>query len=240
MIPTPALSEDHPFWGWTDLALILGAILPIGLASIFVTRLIANLGAPLSLAATAILIQFLAYGLLFVVIYLIFRLRYSRPLWRSLGFTGTPALTLRYLLLGPVVALAIGALGVLLKTPDINVPLMEMLNTPEAIALVGLFAVTLGPVCEELLFRGLLYPLLAKPLGPIAAILIAAAPFALLHGPQYGWSWRHVVLIGLAGSAFGWVRYKTGSTLAASALHSTYNLAFLVAFLLKGDTQPKC
>jgi membrane protease YdiL (CAAX protease family) len=110
-------------------------------------------------------------------------------------------------------------------------PIEELLKDRTSVIFVGLIAVTLAPVCEELIFRGFLQPLLSRSLGPALGILIAASPFALLHGPEYGWSWRHVALIGLAGVGFGWARYKTGSTAAAAAMHSTYNLTIFAGYL---------
>jgi membrane protease YdiL (CAAX protease family) len=57
---------------------------------------------------------------------------------------------------------------------------------------------------------------------------MAAVPFGLLHLQQYGNSWRHVLLITLAGAAFGWMRYRTGSTKAAVIMHAAYNGVFFV------------
>ena len=99
--------------------------------------------------------------------------------------------------------------------------------------LVAFFAVVLGPVFEELLFRGFLLPLLQRALGAWLGILLAAAGFALLHGAQYQWSWKHLLLVGLAGAAFGLARYKTGSTAAAALLHGGYNLTFFVGYLIQ-------
>ncbi len=107
-----------------------------------------------------------------------------------------------------------------LKTPEIQMPIKNLLSDRSSIVLVGLFAVTLGPLCEELAFRGFLLPLVARSLGPVAGVLISALPFAILHGPQYSWSWRHVVLITLAGSAFGWMRLHSRSTLTATLMHA--------------------
>jgi membrane protease YdiL (CAAX protease family) len=58
-----------------------------------------------------------------------------------------------------------------------------------------------------------------------------------MHGPQYGWSWQHVVLVGVAGVVFGMVRHKTGSTAAAAAIHATYNLTFFAAFVFQRGKQ---
>jgi membrane protease YdiL (CAAX protease family) len=40
-----------------------------------------------------------------------------------------------------------------------------------------------------------------------------------------------MTLVGLAGAAFGFVRYKTGSTAAATILHSCFNLTQFLAYL---------
>jgi membrane protease YdiL (CAAX protease family) len=85
---------------------------------------------------------------------------------------------------------------------------------------------------EEIFFRGLLQQSATRSLGPIAGILIGAVPFALLHGPQYAWSWRHVLMIAAAGSAFGWWRMRTGSTGASSLMHAVYNGVFVAGFLV--------
>jgi len=39
-----------------------------------------------------------------------------------------------------------------------------------------------------------------------AGVLAATIPFGLLHFQEYGNSWRHAVLIALAGASFGWMR----------------------------------
>jgi membrane protease YdiL (CAAX protease family) len=91
----------------------------------------------------------------------------------------------------------------------------------------------LGPLFEELLFRGFLQPLLQRALGPWPAIFLAATGFAVLHGAQYKWSWQHLLLVGWAGVAFGYARYTTGSTAAAALLHGGYNLTFFVGYLIQ-------
>jgi membrane protease YdiL (CAAX protease family) len=232
--------ERQPFWGYFDLVLLLAAVVPALALSTATLVAVSALAGPLRRATSALFLQFFAYGLWFLALYAILRLRYGKPFWASLGWGAPPGAISRGLLLGPVLALSIALLGHLLRTPDMHVPMMDLLDSPEAIALVGIFAVTLGPFCEELIFRGFLMPLLARTFGSLLAIVIAATPFALLHGPQYAWSWRHVLLIGLAGAAFGWYRQRTGSTSAAAALHATYNLTFFTGFLLtQGDKLPQ-
>jgi Predicted metal-dependent membrane protease len=129
-----------------------------------------------------------------------------------------------------LLALVVGLLGFVLKTPMIESPMQELMRDPRSAAAVAFLAVTLGPICEELIFRGLLLPLLAHSLGAPAAIVLSAIPFALLHGPQYGWVWQTIVLVTVAGIAFGYVRQRTGSTAIAALTHATYNGTFLFAW----------
>jgi membrane protease YdiL (CAAX protease family) len=60
---------------------------------------------------------------------------------------------------------------------------------------------------------------------------LGAIPFGLLHFQEYGNSWRHAVLIAMAGASFGWMRQATGSTRASAIMHASYNaLFFFVLF----------
>ena len=87
------------------------------------------------------------------------------------------------------------------------------------------------PLVEELVFRGFLQPLLARDIGAAAAIVVANIPFGILHYWEYGKSWRHVVVIMVAGIAFGCMRQKTGSTRASALMHAAYNALFFYALL---------
>ena len=237
---TQAAIQPDPFWDYLDLLLFLLALAPAFLLAAGVTAGVNWLAGPLSRTLAALLLQFSLYGFWFAGLYAIFRVRHQQPFWESLAWGAPRRVMTRSLLAGPLLALAVGVLGKLLNTPDTQVPLMELLDSPMSIALVGFFAVTLGPLCEELAFRGFLLPLLRRSFGAAVAIVVAALPFALLHGPQYAWSWRHVLLIGLAGAVFGVVRHITGSTGAATLMHATYNLAFFTGFLAThGDKLPK-
>jgi membrane protease YdiL (CAAX protease family) len=110
--------------------------------------------------------------------------------------------------------------------------MQDLMNAPGAALWIAIFAVSVGPALEEIFFRGLLQPVAVRSAGAVAGVLIGAVPFALLHGPQYGWSWRHVLLIALAGSGFGWWRLRTQSTGASTLMHAGYNCVLVVGYLL--------
>jgi membrane protease YdiL (CAAX protease family) len=180
-------------------------------------------------AAGVLLEQFVGYFFLFLILLVIFRFQYGRPFWQSLGWK--PFRTPPILLVagGWLTAVAVLGIGVLIRTPNTDNALAELMQDRISILLVGAFGVTLGPLAEELAFRGFAQPLLVKSFGAAAGILLASLPFGVLHFAQYGNSWRHVLLITAAGSAFGWMRHWTGSTKAATLMHSAYNAFFFVS-----------
>jgi len=94
--------------------------------------------------------------------------------------------------------------GALMRIPDNDSPMKALLSDPVSILMIAVIGTTLAPVCEEIVFRGFLQPLLVRSFGAAPGILLAAAAFGLMHLQEYGYSWRHALLIGLAGASFGW------------------------------------
>jgi membrane protease YdiL (CAAX protease family) len=183
-------------------------------------------------------VQSLFYILLMGALWFVVSLRHRRPFWQSLSWRFPFRGMIFAAMLGPALAISVGVLGLALKAPRIRMPFDDVLTGTVSIVLLGLFVGVLGPVFEELLFRGFLYPLLVRSIGVWPAIVAAAAPFALLHGPQYQWSWQHLLLVGYAGVIFGWMRMSTGSTAAAAFTHATYNLFFYAAFVAQSTRPP--
>lgn len=224
-----------PFWTWGDLVLFLCLLIPCFLVSSLITAGIMALLhlKPVNQLAAAIPAQFLGYGFSLVALWMLLKTRYHAPLWRSLGWIWEGAMVIPMLAGGVALAIVVALASVALKTKPVKSPMEELLNDPVSALSLAFFAVTLGPVCEEVLFRGLLQPLAVRSLGVVLGIVTAAVPFALLHGPQYLWSWQHVVLILVAGCMFGLTRYKTGSTALAACMHAGYNFTFFALVIFQ-------
>ena len=240
--PPPPPPEKYPFWNYLDVLaagavavqLLLIVLLPIQLLFLIKGWNLAGKVVPLLLA------QFLFYLLWFLFLYGWIRLRYGRPFWRSLAWVVPrqglwSSFTWGLLTAGFVIGL--GAVVGYFWPLRSQVPLLELLRDRVSMVLVGAFAVTLGPLCEELAFRGFLQPLLVRSLTAVPGILLTALLFASLHGSEYGWSWQHLLLITVAGVAFGWMRHRSGSTATSAAMHSAYNLAFFVVALAQRTPQ---
>lgn len=241
--PSPPVSpasapERYPFWSYLDLAIFLSLALPCLMIAALFIKAVLLVGAfrPPPKVLELLPTQFLGYGLWFGALYVWLKVRYGRPFWRSLGWMEPPRPLGRYAAGGALLAISVVLLGLALRTPNIDMPIKELLADRLSVLLVGLFAITLGPLFEELMFRGFLLPLLVRSLGVAAGVILTALPFALLHGPQYAWSWRHLLLITLAGVGFGWVRWRSGSTLAATVAHAAYNAMFFLTLLAQKET----
>jgi membrane protease YdiL (CAAX protease family) len=231
----PETRNQKPFWNYLDLGFFISLLLP----SLFVAALLVKAMSPILPFGNpfqALLGQLIAYVLIFTSLYLLLHLRYGQPFWHSLGWTFPIAAVTASFLAGPLLAITIGLIGNILQTPEVPLPFQKMLDNRPTVALFAIFVVVLGPLCEELAFRGFLMPLLVRSFGPATGIIATGFLFGSLHGPEYGWHWQHALLISVAGMVFGWVRYRTGSTAAAVAMHSTYNLTQFAAFLVQNRT----
>lgn len=180
--------------------------------------------------------QLLLYIFLYFALWLIIKVKYDRPVWTSLGWKSSRIASWQAFAGGCALSFVVGLLGSALRTPQIKSPFDRFLHSPGWIALFGLFAVFLGPVFEELVFRGFVQPLLSRDLGNLAGILLTAFAFGFLHGPEYG-AWQFVALITAAGACFGWVRAWTGSLVPAVVMHAGFNTVFFVAALTQNHIQ---
>jgi hypothetical protein len=192
---------------------------------------------PLSTSVELLLIQSLWYFLAFGSLAALFRLRYGRPFWQSLGWRPISfGVAVGAILAGPLLAISAGLLGSALRTPEIDLPFEQLLSSRGTVILLGILVVILGPVAEELAFRGFLMPLLMRSLGAASGIVITGIIFGSIHGYEYQWSWRHILLISLVGCAFGWARYKSRSTVTSAFMHAAFNLTQFAAFLVRERT----
>ncbi len=111
-------------------------------------------------------------------------------------------------------------------------PLLEIvLNNNNYFAFILLFLTTtlVAPLFEEIIFRGVLLPVLARDYGKIIGILISSFVFALAHLSLNEFPPLFVLGIGLAST-----RLISGRLSSSVVMHSFWNgLTFLNLFLLR-------
>jgi uncharacterized protein len=231
---SPNETRSEPFWSYRDVLLFVGIAFPSLLLSAGLVRLVAP-RLHFSEGFADLSAQFLWYVLAFGFLVVLFRVAYRRPFWRSLGFAPPFPYAGLCLALGPLLAIGLSYLGYALKTPEIESPFDKLLADRPTTVLFVIFGVVMGPLCEELAFRGFLMPLFMRSFGTVAGILATAALFGAMHAPEYHKVWQYAVLIGGAGAVFGYVRYRTGSTASAAFMHIGYNLIQFVAMWLRSS-----
>ena len=240
LVPDPPSHSREPVWGYFDLLIFIGLSIPCMLAGFGVVKLtmwVLNLHP--AVATWELLAEQLAgYGVLFAALAVLLRAQYHRPFWPSLGWVDPHLPFFRIVTYGVALAITLGLLGNLIRIPQVDNPLTKLLKDPTSMILIAVFGSIVAPVCEELLFRGFLQPLLVRSLGAWLGIVATALPFGLLHYQEYGNSWRHVLLITLSGVAFGAIRQSTGSTKAAAGLHAAFNGFQFVALIAAKSYHP--
>jgi membrane protease YdiL (CAAX protease family) len=235
--------KARPLRGWMFLMVAAGV-----LTSLFISWILGKtLGLGdmeeerMMLVATGLQIV-IGYGLFLWVLHVIRRLSEGglSPLFGSVssqpgGFPFSRGVRY-YIMAMPGIALAAFTYFKLLEVlgvPQVQQPIMELLSgldSPLLILAMGIFAVVLAPIVEELVFRGMLLPLLSRRLGLAAGIVISSLLFALLHGHLQTMFPLMVVAIFFS---FGYIFGK--SIWVPIIMHASFNgMNLLTVYLQKG------
>ena len=177
-------AERYPFWGYGDLLLFAGLAIPCLLLGAGLVKLVLWMFHihPAVRAAELLPEQFLGYVLLFGMLRLIFRLEYERPFWSSLAWTDMRAPLLWIVIAGFSTAYGVALLGNLFQMPNTSTPMMDLLKDRTSVILMAIFGIAFAPLCEELIFRGFLQPLLVGIDGAAGHQRAAAPAEELVHG----------------------------------------------------------
>jgi membrane protease YdiL (CAAX protease family) len=94
---------------------------------------------------------------------------------------------------------------------------------------LAIVAVTVGPMIEELLFRGVLLSALMHRLSTRGSVAICAALFGAVHLGGLDFQWYALPNLMLLAAALCWLRLKSASLWPAILAHGIYNLFALIA-----------
>ncbi len=114
--------------------------------------------------------------------------------------------------------------------PLVNVFLEEEQRGKPLIVYSILLATVIGPIFEEIFFRGFCYKILKHRFGVKTAMISSSAFFALIHENSFAF-WPIFVL----GMILCYIYEKRQSLLAPMVLHVTHNLIFIYYFFLAKD-----
>lgn len=238
-IPTAPPPVENPVWNGWDVLLIAGLTLVTMVIFQIAVLLIAHwLWFPresvLDVSKKPILLiasQFLIYIPVALCMVALVEGKYHVPFWRAIRWNW-PRPAWRLLALGAAMFFVLGLLQSLLPMPK-DTPFEHLFDRPRDAYLLSIIAVTLGPLMEELFFRGFMYPVLARRMGAIWGVALTALPFGLIHLPQYGWAWGAALVIFLVGVVCGVVRAVTRSVGASFLVHAGFNgMQMLIAVVM--------
>jgi membrane protease YdiL (CAAX protease family) len=226
----------NPPWGIASLIVIFALFLVLSFAlGIIIAILYQNAG--LKITQSALLLASLASeGLLAVLVLYVVRIRYHSSL-RILGLSGTSWRDLLYygvcggFVISLLMIVAISAFFSLFHLQPQPQPMVDLIVSVAhsrwlflgSLLLAGIFA----PICEEIYFRGFVYPVLRQRFGMPPAVLITSCLFAAIH-----FDLVRFLFLALLGAFLAMVCEKTRSLLPAIAAHSAYNLASIALLFL--------
>lgn len=226
--PPPPPPAKDPFWDYTDvlifIGLFFGCMVAAGVAAAF-AGLTNHLTPAVALGANCIM-----YAAIYLSFLGIFAGRYHQPVFRALRWRLVPGKVAGWSLAGAILlTIFVQMIGNLLRTPKIETPMDEFLNSKAGLIGFGLMAVTLAPIFEELVFRGFLQPLFSRTFGVVAGIVITAVLFGALHAMEYHFVWQYIAVVSIVGLALGWIRWRTNSLIPSTIMHASYNGMLVMA-----------
>ena len=243
--PTAASSRvpkagENPVWSGWDVLVI--AILTLGI--LFVVQLVIVLAARQfadphrswieveQKPVLALLAELVAYFAVGLYMFLLVEGKYHARFWPAIRWNWPGVAGLSIFGVG-VLMLGFDALGRFLPMPK-TTPFDQFFERPMDAYLTVAFAVTLGPLMEELFFRGFLYPVIARRMGVAWGVILTALPFGLMHYAQYR-SWSAVLIIILVGVVLTTVRAVTKSVASSFLAHVGYNGTLMVLAAVATD-----
>lgn len=234
-------ADENPVWSGWDVLQIAG----LTLFTLFVLQFAIVLGARrfaypheswvevAQKPGLALLAELLTYVAVALYMILLLEGKYHTAFWKAIRWNWPRFGGFNFVGLG-ILMLGLDLLGRFLPLPK-ETPFDQFFANPTDAYLTAAFAVTLGPLMEELFFRGFLYPVIARRMGAVWGILLTALPFGLIHMVQYGYAWGAVLIIFLVGIVLTAVRARTKSVASSFLAHVGYNGTLMVLAALQTD-----
>ncbi len=185
-----------------------------------------------------VLLNVVWFAAVLLFLYITLGVLRDMPFWRTLGWkkldAGPSARKTSpwvFFFAGSGLALFVAFSSTQIHTTN-KVPMEDLFKTQESALLLMAMAVLVAPLVEETVFRGYLYPLVARSFGILPGILVTGILFGMMHGAQLGWTPGFVILLSFVGLVFTLARARTGTVLASYLLHLGYNSMIAVSTLI--------
>lgn len=162
----------------------------------------------------------------------------NRPFWKTIGWRavhrhGVPRVAgYAMFALGGMVLAVLIQLGSMAFRTKAKLPIEALFHNRTGILWLMAIGILLAPAVEETIFRGYLYPVLARSTGVTGGILLTGLFFGLMHAPQLWGGWGQIGLLVVVGIVLTYARARTGSVVASWLLHVGYNTFLFAGFFI--------
>jgi membrane protease YdiL (CAAX protease family) len=225
-------------WGWLDIFVFV----LVSLAAYFISAIALIIGfvaggvnvqqlqhSPRTLALFFILNTVMASLAQLGYFYLRTRVLTGEPFWWSLGWWSFHSLALDTrrivaycVFTGIVLSALVNALSNYIGHKG-QLPIEVYFQDRRSVFLLMILAVTLAPLVEEMIFRGYIYPVVARSFGIPAGVILTGILFGLLHAPQLSGALAQIGLLIVVGIVFTYIRAVSRTVLASYLTHLSYN-----------------
>lgn len=247
----PLVPEDLRVpWGWPDLlllvvvgvgAMVLSMILTLivfqarGISIVQIQR------SPREMTIFAVADEIIVWVVVLLYLLAQVRIRVNAPFWRTLGWRKLDAFGswqrfgyLRFIAAGLLLSLVVQLASAIFPAKT-KLPMERFFQDRESAIILMLMSVLLAPLVEETVFRGYIYPVIARSFGVAASVAATGTLFGLLHAYQLWGGFWQIGLMVVVGIVFTWVRAAKRTVLASYLLHVSYNSFIFAAFLFSAD-----
>ena len=230
-------------WTWLDIfllavialvgtalfkMLLLGVFAKFGIPGVQIAKSPALFGLFSVLQQLMITVALLAYLAAQV------RLNFRAPFWRTIGWRPLEPgpLPMAVQICGWIAAGFV--LGFVVQSVTLRfasrtkLPVQALYQDRRVALALMLMAVFVAPAFEETIFRGYIYPVVARTYGMAVGVFATGILFGLMHAAQLWGGWLQICEIIVVGIIMTYARAATRTVLSSFLIHVSYN--FFVSF----------
>ncbi|HEY4739640.1 MAG TPA: type II CAAX endopeptidase family protein [Candidatus Acidoferrales bacterium] len=235
-------------WGWLDIFVFV----LVSIAAYFISAIVLIIAfmakgtnvqqlqhSPRALALFFILNTVMASLVQLGFLYLRTRVLSGEPFWRGLGWWSFDSLKLDprrvvayCVLTGIVLSALVDEMSNYVGHKG-QLPIEVYFQDRRSVFLLMVLAITLAPLVEEMIFRGYIYPVVARSLGIPTGVILTGILFGLLHAPQLSGAWAQIGLLVVVGIVFTYIRAASRTVLASYITHLSYNGYIFISTMIQ-------